>query len=181
MPTFDTAAAMAKSVAAALVKYSILVILLVWLFCETLFAAPYFLSYFNELGSSIWNGYHYVTDSNYDWGQDSCGSRHGSLRIPKWIKSRWIISAAAIRNIISATKEVDWSSSKGNPSAQGIHWLVVSINTLEIATQPLENGQSRSLSDSYSWLAALRAAAPGMGNVPPPDFRVGTSLFVYHL
>ena len=79
------------------------------------------------------------------------------------------------------TKEVDWSSSKGNPADQGVHWLAISINTLEIATQPLAPGQMRNASDSYSWLTSLRAAAAGMGNVPPPDFRIGTSIFVYHL
>src|SRR6185437_3796034 len=44
--------------------------LLVWSLGETAFAYPHFLSYFNEIGGSTANGYHYVTDSNYDWGQD---------------------------------------------------------------------------------------------------------------
>src|ERR1019366_5605381 len=44
----------------------LLFILLIWLGFETIFAAPYFLSYFNEFGGGLWNGFHYVTDSNYD-------------------------------------------------------------------------------------------------------------------
>ena len=183
-PTFDMATAMVKSVAVALVKYGILVILLAWLCCETLFAAPYFLSYFNELGGGVRTGYHYATDSNYDWGQDL-------LRLQAWVGTHPEVDKIAVDYFGGGNpyyyldgkdgKEVDWSSSKGNPADQGIHWLAVSINTLEGATQPLEGGQSRSASDSYSWLATLRPATPGMGNVPPPDFRIGTSIFVYHL
>ena len=55
------------------------------------------------------------------------------------------------------------------------------MNTLEIATQPLGTSQTRNASDTYSWLTAIRPATQGMGNVPPPDFKIGTSLFVYHL
>ncbi len=40
-----------------------------WIIAIPFIAYPNFLSYFNEaIGSE--NGYHYVTDSNYDWGQD---------------------------------------------------------------------------------------------------------------
>ena len=78
-------------------------------------------------------------------------------------------------------KEVDWGSSKGNPADQGIHWLAVSINQLQSATEPLAPGGNRNLADSYSWLTTLRPPAPGMGNVPEPDFRAGTSIFIYHL
>jgi len=78
-------------------------------------------------------------------------------------------------------KEVDWSSSKGNPADQEIHWLAISVNTLEGAIQPLEGGQTRNASDSYSWLATVRQSASGMGSVPPPDFKIGTSIFVYRL
>jgi hypothetical protein len=184
------AASMAKSVAAAFMKYGLLVILLVWLFCETLFAAPYFLSYFNEAGGGVWNGYHYATDSNYDWGQDL-------LRLQAWIDTHPEVDKIAIDYFGGGNpyyyldgkggKEADWSSSQGNPADQGIHWLAVSLNTLEIATQPLEPGQTRNASDSYSWLVQLKtpasanAMAGEAGNVPPPDFRIGTSIFVYHL
>ena len=175
------AAAMAKSVAASLMKYIILVILLLWLFCETLFAAPYFLSYFNEFGGGVWNGYHYATDSNYDWGQDL-------LRLQAWVNAHPEVDKIAVDyfgggnpKYYLGAKEVNWSSSKGNPANQGIHWLAISVNTLEIATQPLGDDQTRNASDTYPWLTALRPAAPGMGNVPSPDFRIGTSIFVYHL
>ncbi len=178
---FEIASTMAKSIAAAFVKYGLLVLLLLWLFLETLFAAPYFLSYFNELGGGVWNGYHYVTDSNYDWGQDL-------LRLQAWVDAHPEVDKIAVDYFGGGnpkyelgTKEVDWSSSKGNPSMENIHWLAVSVNTLEGATQPLADGQTRNASDSYSWLTAIRPPTSSMGDVPPPDFRIGTSIFVYHL
>jgi 4-amino-4-deoxy-L-arabinose transferase-like glycosyltransferase len=174
-------------------KYILLMGLLIWLFLESILAAPYFLSYFNEFVGGTMNGYHYVTDSNYDWGQDL-------LRLQSWVsqqnKQCPLIETASSCGIDKIAvdyfgggnphyylgkKEVDWSSSKGNPSAQGIHWLAVSVNTLESAIQPLGPGQTRNASDTYSWLVALRPPQPGMGNVPPPDYRIGTSIFVYHL
>ncbi len=177
----DSFVATARSIAAAAMKYIFLVLLLCWLMLETLFAAPYFLSYFNELSGGIWGGYHYVTDSNYDWGQDM-------LRLQSFVSSHPEIDKIAVdyfggsnAKYYLGSKEVDWSSSQGNPADQGIHWIAISVNTLEIATQPLIAGETRNASDTYSWLTALRPPAPGMGNVPTPDFRAGTSIFIYHL
>lgn len=175
--------AAAQSLITASLKYILLVLLVAWLILETLFAAPYFLSYFNEFAGGVWGGYHYVTDSNYDWGQDM-------LRLQSFVGAHPEIDKIAVDyfggsnpHYYLGNKEVDWSSSKGNPADQGIHWLAVSVNTLELATQPLVPGEGspRTASDTYSWLTALRPAAPGMGNVPTPDYRVGTSIFIYHL
>jgi 4-amino-4-deoxy-L-arabinose transferase-like glycosyltransferase len=170
-----------RSLAFAAIKYISLVLLLCWLVLETLFAAPYFLSYFNEFSGGVWGGYHYVTDSNYDWGQDM-------LRLQSFVNAHPDIDKIAVDYFGGSNpqyylgdKEVNWSSAQGDPRAQGIHWLAVSVNTLELATQPLAADEPRKVSDSYPWLTALRPAAPGMGNVPPPDFRAGTSIFIYHL
>jgi len=57
----------------------------------------------------------------------------------------------------------------------------VSINQLQGSIQPLAGGQTRNPAEEYSWLTALRPPKPGFGNVPPPDYRVGTSIFVYKL
>jgi len=163
------------------IKYLVLIILLFWLFFETLFNAPYFLSYFNEFAGGTGNGYHFVTDSNYDWGQDL-------LRLQSFVNAHPEIDKIAVDyfgggnpGYYLGTKEFDWSSSKGNPVSQGIHWFAISINQLEGATQPEAQGGVRNASDTYAWLTALHPPAPGMGNVSPPDFRIGTSLFVYHL
>ena len=155
--------------------------LLLWLSVETLFTAPNFLSYYNELGGGTWNGYHWATDSNYDWGQDL-------LRFQSFMNQHPEISSIAVGDLGRAdihyylgNRAVDWSSAQGNPADAGIHWFAVSIDTLEMATQPMASGLARNASDTYAWLTALRPAQSGMGNVPAPDYRVGMSIFVYHL
>ena len=185
----DSAAAVARSFMAAIVKYIFLIFLLIWLLLETLFVAPYFLSYFNEVGGGVWGGYHFVTDSNYDWGQDL-------LRLQAWTNANPQVDKIAVDyfgggdpEYYLGSKAVPWSSSMGNPADHGIHWLAVSVNTLEGAIQPLAAGNTRNASDTYSWLTALRPPADAsgtwlggtMGNVPTPDARAGTSIFIYHL
>ncbi len=181
--------AAARSAGTALAKYAFLVLLLAWFALEVLFTAPYFLSYFNELGGGTWGGYHFVTDSNYDWGQDL-------LRLQAFVDAHPEIHTIGVDYFgggnpayYLGNREVNWSSRKGNPADHGIHWLAVSVNTLELATQPLAPGMSRNASDTYAWLTALRPASGDkgtliggdMGDLPPPDYRIGTSLFVYHL
>lgn len=173
--------AAAKSFARGSIKYLFLVALILWLFLETLFAAPYFLSYFNEFGGGIWNGYHWVTDSNYDWGQDLLRLQSWAVAHPEADKIAVDYFGGGSPSYTLGSKEVNWWASRGNPSDQGIHWLAVSVNTLEGAIQPLAPGQVRNASDTYSWLTALRPAGAGMGNVPAPDDRAGTSIFIYHL
>ncbi|MFA5961860.1 MAG: glycosyltransferase family 39 protein [Parcubacteria group bacterium] len=40
------------------------------LIIETVTAYPFYMSYFNQIAGGPKNGYHFVTDSNADWGQD---------------------------------------------------------------------------------------------------------------
>ena len=180
--------AAARSVAFSFGKYVFLVALSAWLVLETLFVAPYFLSYFNEFGSGVWGGYHFVDDSNYDWGQDL-------LRLQSWVNANPQVGKIAVDYFGGGDPEyympnqaVAWSSAQGNPENQGIQWLAVSVNTLELAIQPLAPGMTRNASDTYSWLTALRPTSTSgtflggdMGNLPAPDYRIGTSIFVYHL
>jgi hypothetical protein len=182
-------AALARSFGTSIIKYIFLILLLSWLLLETLFAAPYFLSYFNEFGGGVQGGYHFVTDSNYDWGQDL-------LRLQSWVDTQPQVNKIAVDyfgggdpEYYLGAKAVPWSSSMGNPADHGIHWLAISVNTLESAIQPLAPGQTRNVSSTYSWLTALRPPADAtgtwlggdMGNVPAPDYRAGTSIFIYHL
>jgi hypothetical protein len=179
--TFGSILAALKTLFTSSIKYVVLVVLLFWLLLETIFVAPHFLSYFNEFGGGTANGYRFVTDSNYDWGQDL-------LRLQSWVTAHPEVDKIAVDYFGGGSpsyylggKEVNWWSSRGNPANDGIHWLAVSINTLEGAMQPLAPGQNRKLEDSYAWLTALRPPKTGMGEVPQPDYRAGTSIFIYHL
>jgi len=46
------------------------IILVIFYISSSLNSYPYFLSYFNEIAGGSENGYKFVVDSNYDWGQD---------------------------------------------------------------------------------------------------------------
>ena len=178
---FQSLGDVARSFFASSAKYIFLLVLVVWLTFETLLTAPYFLSYFNEFAGGTWNGYRYITDSNYDWGQDL-------LRLQSFVAAHPEIDKIAVDyfgggnpSYYLGSKETDWQSSKGDPADQNIHWLAISVNQLQGGIEPLVPGETRNASDTYSWLTATRPPAPGMGNVPQPDYRIGTSIFVYKL
>lgn len=162
-------------------KYGILAVALIWCAGETLVAYPYFLSYFNEIGGGTMNGYRYAVDSNYDWGQDL-------KQLEQFVEDKNIgkiavdyFGAGDIKYYLGKDVAEVWHASSGNPQNKGIEWLAVSAEFLQSSVQPADANLNRKPEDTYDWLQALRPIPPGLGNVPPPDYRVGTSIFVYHL
>jgi len=147
--------------------------LLVWFIIEVFVSYPYFLSYFNQLADGLWSGYQYVVDSNYDWGQDL-------KRLEKFVEKNKIDKIAVDYfgggnpKYYLKNKAVYWWSAKGNPKEEGIEYLAVSINTLQGAFGKLHPGQFRKPEDEYQWLKALK-------NPYQPDFKAGTSIFIYKL
>ncbi len=155
-------------------------LLLIWFAAETFVAAPYFLSYFNQIGGGTRGGYRYVTDSNYDWGQDL--KRLVAFTDEKRISKIAVDYFGGGNPQYYLNDKVEyWWSSKGNPKEMGVEWLAVSVNTLQGAFGRLYPGHQRSPNDEYRWLRDLRSQPTAFGEVPLPDFRVGTSIFVYHL
>ncbi len=61
----------------------ILLVLLSWYVISSITSYPHYLSYFNEIGGGTENGYKYVVDSNYDWGQDL-------KRLARWVQKNKI-------------------------------------------------------------------------------------------
>jgi hypothetical protein len=175
-----------KNAAESALKRVLLLLLLLWLLAEALIAAPYFLSYFNEFGGGTYGGYRYATDSNFDWGQDL-------LRLKEFVEARPEINKIAVdyfgggdTNYYLGDKAENWWSARGNPSAGSaqtppIRWLAVSVNTLQGAIQPAAPGFERKPEDEYRWLTELRPRPRGLGRVPEPDYRAGTSIFIYEL
>lgn len=163
------------------IKLAVIGTLLALSFIEAGRAFPFYLSYFNPAGGGIMDGYRYVTDSNYDWGQDL-------LRLAVIAKER-NMEKIAIDYFGGGSPEYylgdnvaeRWWSSKGNPKEKGIEWFAISINNLEGSFGKLGGTVVRNPEDEYSWLTELRTPLDGMGRVPEPDFRAGTSIFVYHL
>lgn len=156
-------------------------VLLAWFVAETAYASPYFLSYFNEIGGGVNNGYKYVTDSNYDWGQDFLRFRDFVNVHPEIDKIAVDYFGAASPEYYLPGKTVGWWSAKGDPRAEGIHWFAVSINSLAGALATPAPYFTVKPEDQYKWLEAFRAKEPGLGGVPKPDYRIGTTIFIYRM
>ncbi|MFH0712613.1 MAG: glycosyltransferase family 39 protein [Candidatus Jorgensenbacteria bacterium] len=150
------------------VKSAFLSIILVWFVAETAVVSPHFLSYFNELGGGTRNGYHWVTDSNYDWGQD--------LKfLKKFVDERGINKIAidyfgggSPKYHLGEETAENWWSARGNPKDIGIEWLAVSLNTLAGAHAKLDSDLERKPEDEYSFLRGVE-----------PFARAGESIFIY--
>lgn len=151
-------------------KFALIGILIIWYLAETLISTPYYLSYFNQIGEGTLNGYKYVTDSNYDWGQDL-------KRLSEFVLKHNINKIAidyfggGSPTYYMGNKAQSWSSSRGNPKDSSIEWMAISINNLQGALGKLQPGQQRNPEDEYRWL----------NNPYEPYARAGTSIFIYKL
>ncbi|HEY4499736.1 MAG TPA: glycosyltransferase family 39 protein [Candidatus Paceibacterota bacterium] len=153
------------------VKYGVIGILLIWFSAETISSAPYFLSYFNNAFGGTRYGYQYVTDSNFDWGQDL-------LRLQQWVHKNIPNEKIAVDYFGGGSpsyylgKQVEpWWSARGNPKEKNIHWIAISVNTLQGALAKTKPNFIRKPEDEYSWL---------LSPYQPFD-RAGTSIFIYKL
>ncbi|MBI4993683.1 glycosyltransferase family 39 protein [Candidatus Wolfebacteria bacterium] len=157
---FSAIFAFAFNFTKTILKSAALTIILLWYILETLINSPYYLSYFNEFGGGVWNGYKYVVDSNYDWGQDL-------KRLKKFVEKNDIEKISVDYfgggnpKYYLGDKAQHWRSSMGNPKDDNIEWLAVSINTLQ-----------NSPDDEYLWLKNIK-------NIYQPDYLAGTSIFIY--
>lgn len=162
----------------------ILAILLAWIILEPIIFFPSYLSYFNELAGGPKNGYKYVTDSNYDWGQDlkrlslwvdeynSCATNKECFL--KYNRPDYIISQEPIEKIrvdyfggsspeyYLKDKFIPWHSySDPEPG-----WYAISVGFLqESLHKEKEPGEK-----SYEWLRGYQ-----------PTIRIGDSIFVYYV
>lgn len=170
-----------RKVFAKSLKLAALVSLLLWFAGEVAVASPYYISYYNELAGGTGNGYRIATDSNYDWGQDI-------LRLKEWMDKNPQVDRIALEYFGGAKpayylgdKAVDWNSRKGSPLGEGISYFAISVGNLQNSVQPTKDGFFRDSADSYSWLLESHPKATGRGNLPDPDYKIGTSIFVYKL
>lgn len=154
---------------------------------QAVIAYPYFLSFFNTFGGGTYEGYNIVTDSNYDWGQDL-------KRLKIWKdsleKNGVAVGKIAIDYFGGGNPEFyigeenieRWWGSRGDPKELGIEWLAISVHTLSQAFAREKEGFTRPEENQYEWLREIKKETePGLANIPSPDVRIGTSIFVYHL
>jgi len=141
--------------------------IMLWMLVEIIFTFPYFLSYYNELGGGLKNGYKIATDSNYDWGQDL--KRLEFLAETNNISKIYLdyFGGGSPKYYLGDRFE-PWWSAKGAPPAGS--YFAVSLNSLA-------GNQAKSIGDikikpedSYSWLKGKTHVA-----------RAGSSILIYKI
>ncbi|MBI5079280.1 glycosyltransferase family 39 protein [Candidatus Wolfebacteria bacterium] len=144
-------------------KREIIFILVVLYALETFFVFPYFLSYFNQFGGGVFNGYNYAVHSNYDWGQDlkRLGDWVNKNNINKISVSYYGATTLGLTYYVGGEVE-NWEVFPGNPKSRGIDWFAVSVHLLK--THP----------EKYLWLKDIK-------DLDYPDYKAGTSIFIYKL
>ncbi|MBI3089021.1 MAG: glycosyltransferase family 39 protein [Candidatus Colwellbacteria bacterium] len=155
------------------IKLGFLGVLILWFLISVGGAYPYYLSYFNEAVGTD-SGWRYVTDSNYDWGQDLKRLKTFAENPPAGGNVDKIAVdyfGGGNPQYYLGDKNVNWQSAKGDPRKSGIHWLAVSVNFLQLAKGELHPGQERNSEDEYQWLK----------DYEHPYAKAGKSIFIYKL
>lgn len=146
-------------------KYFFLYCMLLWLIAETILVAPSYLAYYNELAGGTAQGYKYIVDSNYDWGQDL-------KRLTMFVKQKKIEKIAVDYfgggnpAYYLGNKFEPWWSAKG--PAHG--WFAISATLRQGAFGKTRSGFERKPEDSYIWLKH-----------DTPVAKAGDSIFIYYL
>ncbi|MDP2676741.1 MAG: glycosyltransferase family 39 protein [bacterium] len=147
-------------------KFIFIAATLVWMGITTLLAFPHYLPYYNVLGGGTEHGYQYITDSNYDWGQDL-------KRLKTFVDENSIehirlnyFGGGSPRYYLGNTYE-EWYSAKGEPE-EG--WFAVSATLRQGSWGTPIRGWETKPEDSYSWLRDKEPVA-----------RAGYSIFIYNL
>ena len=138
------------------------ILLFTWYIISSLLSFPTYISYYNEAGGGVANGYKHAVDSNYDWGQDF-----------------YKLVAFANKNNIE-TLNLDYFGGEHpayylgdrvrtfNPiEEQPRGWVAISLNQLQ-GGQAIPTPSFDQTSGYYNWLLSYEPVA-----------RIGTSIVVY--
>lgn len=143
--------------------YLSLIFLFIFLTIEIFSVYPYYLSYFNPAVGGPYNGYHYVTDSNADWGQDLKRLALFLNQHPEIEKLKFNYFGMADPNYYLDGRYESWWDSK-RPIETG--WY--GISTLFFQESLFDT--TRPDSANYSWLKNKK-----------PAYQVGTSILIYYV
>ncbi len=146
-------------------KYIVIFVAYLWMFSEIISAFPHYLSYYNELGGGVSRGYKYITDSNYDWGQDL---KRLEFFVEKNNLQKIYVDyfGGGSPKYYLGDKYEGWNSSRGAPPPHS--YFAISATFLEGATGKPAKGLIVSKNDTYEWLKNKTPVA-----------RAGTSIFIY--
>ncbi len=138
--------------------------LIILLAITTISTYPYYMSFFNSIFGGPKNGYHYVTDSNADWGQDLKRLKKYLDTHPEIDKIRiTYFGGDDIHNRIGADKYILWWDSK-RPIEPGYY----ALSTFFL--QESIYNTKKADDDSFRWTQ----------NYEPID-QVGTSFLIYKI
>ncbi|MBI4133879.1 MAG: hypothetical protein HY475_00485 [Candidatus Terrybacteria bacterium] len=152
---------------ASLPRYLLASALVLWQASSVFTAFPYYLSYYNEAGGGILDGYQIAVDSNYDWGQDlrRLGDYVRANDIPE-IGLFYFGGGSPAHELGERFRM--WWPAQGQPENGG--WYAISATFQMGAFGPAVRGFVKNPQDSFEWLRAFEPVA-----------RAGTSIFIYHL
>ncbi|OGZ30655.1 MAG: hypothetical protein A2931_03905 [Candidatus Niyogibacteria bacterium RIFCSPLOWO2_01_FULL_45_48] len=150
-------------------RYFLVSFFMLWLGLETVFAFPNYLSYYNVLAGGSGNGYKYIVDSNYDWGQDLKRLRDFA-ETNKIEKIAVDYFGGGSPQYYLGSRFVPWQSSLGRPSpdSKDPKWFAISATIRQGALAKPAQGFTKNSEDSYLWLEGLT-----------PYARAGHSIFIY--
>lgn len=155
-----------------------------WIVLIPVLAYPSYLSYFNEIAGGHSNGYKYVTDSNYDWGQDVkrlrdfvdgfnackaetadravCASFGGTLAYPAIDTIKVDYFGGTNPKYYLGDKYLEWHSDYGPASG----WYAISIGFYQESTHRTDMPVEK----TYDWIKSY-----------PLTARVGDSILIYYI
>ncbi len=141
-------------------KIIFLTLMFFWIFGAAILAYPYYLSYYNEF-VGINNGYKYIGDSNYDWGQDLKRLRDLVQNNPNFTGQKIYLNyfGGGSPNYYLGGQYEDWWSAKGAPPSGS--YFAVSSTLLAGAQGTPVKGIVIKPEDSYSWLRGQEPVARG--------------------
>ncbi len=140
-------------------KIAVITLLMVWMIASVLSAYPYYLSYYNEV-VGIQNGYKFIDDSNYDWGQDL-------KRLKVWINDNLSPGQKIYLDYFGGgspsyyldDEYISWWSAKGTPPA-GSYYAVSATILAGAEGRPVGDTIIKP-EDSYPWLKGQEPIARG--------------------
>jgi hypothetical protein len=157
-----------------------------WIFSIPVLSYPSYLSYFNEAAGGPKEGYHYVTDSNYDWGQDlkrlstfvdefnackagtaisdTCDRYEDILRYPAIDELRMAYFGGAAPEYYLGDTFIEWYADWGRRPG----WHAMSVNAWQESLYQ-DNPENK---ETYQWV---------IDGKYPMAYRAGDSIFVYYI
>jgi hypothetical protein len=115
---------------------AVVILLAAWTAISSLSVHPRYIPYFNELVGGPKNGYHWLTDSNLDWGQDSDYVRDVYARrspVKVWIEPNGPIAGRIAVRLTNLVSRYGWLREHFHPVAW-IHdsWAIFDLRQDEI-------------------------------------------------